>query len=241
MVSVPCRFSSPPVTVANQFLFRRQINPHRRARARLARNRHAAAVVRHDAVNQRQAEAAMRLALGGEKRLENPRQHFRVNALAVVRDLHADVSARPRAARCGPASAPSNPRCACAPRSGPGLPSRRPRPRFPEFSSTPAAPWPRRTARRTVPRSGCSFQVIFAPWALRKKSTQRSVTWFRLPGGRRRRLLFLTAERLRVRWRFPPRAPPIFPPPAANAATDVPPRPCSSSNESGRARSSARC
>ena len=76
-----------------QSLFRRQINSHRRAHTLLARHRHAAAVVRHDAVGQRQAEAAMRLALGGEERLENARQNFRVNSLAVVHHLHANVGA----------------------------------------------------------------------------------------------------------------------------------------------------
>ena len=56
-----------PALSLDELFFRRQINPHRRARARLAGNRHAAAVIGDDAVNQRQSEAAMSAALGGER------------------------------------------------------------------------------------------------------------------------------------------------------------------------------
>ena len=56
MVPVP-RSSLPLITVADECLFRRQINPRRRALAELAGNRHAAAVVGDDAIDQRQAQA----------------------------------------------------------------------------------------------------------------------------------------------------------------------------------------
>ena len=74
-------------------VFRRQINPRRRAHAGLAGHRHSAPVIRDDAIHQGQSQPAMTFVFCGEKRLKNPRQHLRLNPAAVVGDLHAYISA----------------------------------------------------------------------------------------------------------------------------------------------------
>ena len=83
--------------MAHEGAFRRQIHPGGRALADLAGNGHAAPMVGDDAIDQRQAQAAMGRAFGGEKGFEHPRQRRLLDARAVVANLHADVRARRQA------------------------------------------------------------------------------------------------------------------------------------------------